>query len=87
MKKKKDYTLLALFIPLVLAVVCNLPGCYSATPECPFEGAECPNAQAAMRDYQIQVTNDSLCLYDGFILVGTVAIEGTIGKTILGDNQ
>lgn len=29
MKKTKDYTLLALAIPLAIAILANLPGCYA----------------------------------------------------------
>ena len=43
---------------------------YSPKPECPFEGAECPNVQKYLRDYQLEYHNDTLWIYDADRLVG-----------------
>lgn len=79
MKKKKDYTLLAIAIPFLFAVLVNLPGCYSLDKKAP---------SAPLRDYQLITTNDSLYLYDGNRLVGTTEWGNNgIEQMILLDNQ
>lgn len=40
------------------------------TTECRFEGAECPNVQHYLRDYQIELFNDTVWVYDADRLVG-----------------
>ena len=55
--------------------------------ECPYETTECPNAQAAMRDYQIEVLNNTIIVYDGRRLIGSLKFNTSIGKMILRDNQ
>lgn len=70
-KKEKDYTLLALAIPFAIAVLFNLPGCYTTKQTgCPYEGAECPNAQHYMREYQLELDMDTVTVFDGDRIVG-----------------
>lgn len=38
---------------------------------CRFEGAECPNVQYYLKDYQIELHNDTIKIFDGDRLVGT----------------
>lgn len=59
--------------------------------ECHFEGAECPNAQYYLRDYQLEYHNDTLRIYDADRLVGTHVDTTThfgnfIDSTIVIDN-
>lgn len=61
---------------------------------CTYEGAECPNAQHYLRDYQLEYHNDTLWIYDADRLVGThidTSLDGInhgayIDTTILKDN-
>lgn len=39
---------------------------------CPYEGAECPNTQTYLRDYQIELYMDTIWIYDADRLVGTI---------------
>ena len=63
--------------------------------ECRFEGAECPNVQHYLRDYQLEYHYDTLWIYDADRLVGTnidTSVSGLnhgkfIEETILNDNQ
>lgn len=56
------------------------PKVWAEGNHCPYEGAECPNAQAVMHDYQIDIHMDTLWLYDGDRLVGRVIDpNGTYG--------
>lgn len=54
---------------------------------CPYETTECPNAQVAMRDYQIEVLNNTIIVYDGPRIIGSLKFNTSIGKMILRDNQ
>lgn len=56
---------------------------------CPYEGGECPNAQRLMRDYQIDVHNDTVRVYDGERLVDSYITnwKGQLDSVIIGDNQ
>jgi hypothetical protein len=75
MKKKKDYTLTALLIPFLIAVISCLPGCYGTD-------------KTTVRDYQIEVTNDSTIIYDGNRKVGSLPYEGSKLDSIIDkDNQ
>lgn len=58
-------------------------------PKCPFEGNECPNAREAMRDYQIELWNDSTVIFDGERRVGTMPFDSTqaFDKLMIEDNQ
>ena len=71
----------------------QLPACKNATANdnrCPYEGYECPNAQAAilqyetsMKDYQIELYNDTAWVYDGNRLVNTiVSPDGKFGAAL-----
>lgn len=53
---------------------------------CPYEGAECPNAKVVMKDYQIELSNDFIIIYDGNRVVGTLKYETSLGKMVLRDN-
>ena len=98
MTKSKDYTLTAILLVMGLAVLFNLPACYQSNKpssnECRFEGAECPNAQHYLRDYQLEYHNDTLWIYDADRLVGThidTSLDGInhgsfIDTTVLNDN-
>lgn len=62
------------------------------TGQCTYEGAECPNVQHYLRDYQLEYHNDTLWIYDADRLVGmhidTSVYHGNfIDSTILLDNQ
>ena len=57
--------------------------------KCPYEGAECPNAQSYLRDYQIELHMDTVWLYDGDRLVGQFinsTPNSTLDSIILKDN-
>lgn len=45
---------------------------------CPYEGAECPNAQHYMKDYQLDIHSDTtaVLLYDADRLVGKMPYSG-----------
>lgn len=63
--------IICLFID-AFVVLCCLPSCSNAPAlsSCPYEGAECPNAQSVMQDYQLEYYMDTLWVYDGSRLVG-----------------
>jgi hypothetical protein len=42
-----------------------------AEGNCPYEGAECPNAQFYMKDYQIRLHMDTVWVYEADRLVGS----------------
>jgi len=82
MKQKKDYTLLALFIPFMFALVASgaFSGCNDAETK--------PVTYAPLRDYQIEVTQDSIYLFDGDRKVGAVPFGNTpIDSLIMKDNE
>ena len=80
MKKKTNYTLLALFIPLMFALVAS--GFFSS---CNDKETPIP---ASLRDYQIGVVPDSIYLFDGDRKVGAVPFGNTpIDSLIMADNQ
>ncbi len=138
MKKTKDYTLLALAIPLFIALIasgafsgcdikasnldrhyasdvsniqpvhqctdkshvncdggCECDGMECKVNECRYEGQECPNYNTctghgvAARDYQIEVYNDTVWVYDGQRLVDRYISnwKGQIDTVLLNDNQ
>lgn len=93
MKKNKDYTLAALSIPFLIAVLSSLPGCYANDKDankCPYEGAECPNVQAYLQDYQIRLHVDTVWIYDRDRLVGTfinTKWDSQLDSILLKDNQ
>lgn len=64
MKRKKDYTLLALFIPFALVTL------FEIGIVC--EGDKKPEIKPLInaRDYQIETFNDSIVIYDGNRKVG-----------------
>lgn len=88
-KKKKDYTLLALAIPFALAVLFNLPGCYKKQDGCRYEGAECPNAQQYMREYQLQLDMDTVTVFDGDRIVGRYVsrFDSQLDSILIEDNR
>lgn len=126
MKQKKDYTIIALLIPLFFVLVgsgafsgcsevkatdthvctdkthlncdggCECDGMEcSPINECRYEGRECPNYNnctghgIAPRDYQIEVYNDTVWVYDGQRLVERYVTnwKGQIDSVLLNDNQ
>lgn len=57
--------------------------------ECRFEGAECPNVQHYLRDYQIEVHYDTVWIYDADRLVGkyiNTKWDGQIDSILINDN-
>jgi hypothetical protein len=88
MKQKKDYTLTALLIPFLIAVLASLPGCYDRNKEgCKYEGLECPNAAKYARDYQLELLADSTEIWQGDRLVATIHYSQSIDSILLLDNQ
>jgi hypothetical protein len=56
---------------------------------CRFEGAECPNAQEHLQDYQIRLHMDTVWVYDYDRLVGTfinTKWDSQLDSIILKDN-
>jgi hypothetical protein len=88
-KKQKNYTLLAIAIPFALALVLNLPGCYNKKNICPFEGAECPNAQHFMREYQLQLDMDTVTVFDADRIVGRYIsrFDSQLDSILIEDNR
>jgi len=83
MKKTKNYLGLALFIPFMFALVGS--GAFSG---CNDKETETPVKYAPLRDYQIEVTQDSIYVFDGDRKVGAVAFGNTpIDSLIMMDNQ
>lgn len=73
---------------LLLAIAC------AKQNRCPYEGAECPNVQNYLRDYQLEYHYDTLWIYDADRLVARlvdttceVTYGAKIDSTILADNQ
>lgn len=59
--------------------------------QCKCDGMECgsiPTNVVPLRDYQMELTQDSVYLYDGYILVGTVPFIGNtpLDSILLKDN-
>ena len=67
----------------------NAPAPDSPINRCPYEGAECPNAAHAMREYQIVLEVDSTIIYDGERRVGALPYDSTqaLDKLMIFDNQ
>ena len=58
--------------------------------KCPYEGAECPNVQTYLQDYQIRLHMDTVWVYDYDRLVGTFINDkwdSKLDSIILNDNQ
>lgn len=92
MKKQKDYTITALLFVFALAFIGSGAACKltrQPATECPFEGLECPNAQDAAREYQIELGMDSTYIYDGDRLVGVLPYDSTqsFDKIMMKDNE
>lgn len=63
---------------------------YHDGKECQYEGLECPIIQGIqLRDYQIELSADSIKLYDGQRFVGTTGFEEhcSLNCLMLEDNQ
>jgi len=119
MKQKKDYTITALLIPFLIAVLANLPGCYTSNDvkesnlnrhyesdisniqpvhqcsdtahlncdgECECDGMEC---SVIKTDYQINLHNDTVWIYDGNRFVGSYISNwnNQMDTILLTDNQ
>ena len=57
---------------------------------CPYEGAECPNVQTYLQDYQIRLHMDTIWIYDYDRLAGTFINDkwdSKLDSIILNDNQ
>jgi hypothetical protein len=97
-----------LFVPLALLAFTLLSGCTDngsiedaqkdsakylpSANNCPYEGAECPNAKKYMREYQVEINNDSITIYDGDRVVGVAPWDScgpncAINNIFLNDNQ
>lgn len=98
MKKSKNYLLHALSIPFFAALVASgaFSGCgesKSENIECRYEGRECPNYNTCkghfLRDYQIDLHEDTVRVWDGERLVDTYITnwENQIDTILLNDNQ
>ena len=60
-----------------------------AQGECRYEGAECPNVQRYLRDYQVEYHFDTVWIYDADRLVGSYIDSSYTSKMdsiILKDN-
>lgn len=91
--KKYIFPSVLMFLGLSLIVygcVTNVkPGHGPPTNNCPYEGLECPNAKHYARGYQIELTQDSVLIYDGDRFVGgylDTTGKGEIGQIFLKDN-
>lgn len=95
MQQKRNYTTTALLLVLIIAILANLPGCYerkeksAPVPECRFEGAECPNVEKFRRDYQIEVINDTITVYDVDRIVSRYITrwDSPLDSVIIEDNR
>lgn len=80
MKNRKDYTLLALFIPFAIAVLSCLPGCYGKDKD----------ESSYLQDYQIRLHMDTVWVFDRERLVGeyiNTKWDSQMDSIILKDNQ
>jgi hypothetical protein len=57
-----------LLIPVAIAVLANLPGCYQSSEKV-IERVPCTHD---LHDYQIELTNNYILVYDGDRLLGRV---------------
>lgn len=75
-KPKYDYTMLLVFIIVVIATLCSC------------NDAETPVKYDPLRDYQIEVTQDSIYVFDGQRGVGALPFGNTpIDSLIMKDNE
>ncbi len=84
MKKQKDYTLLAMFIPFAIVVLFNIG------LSCEIKKENKPAPMETGSDYQIYIeSDDSLGIYDGKRHVKTIFFtdDSEIGRAIMDDNQ
>lgn len=77
---------------LISVIVCAayFIGVSQQPNKCPFEGAECPNVQSYLQDYQIQVYNDTVTVYDANRIVGkyiNTKWDSQLDSIIIGDNE
>jgi hypothetical protein len=95
MKQKKDYTLIALLIPFLFALIAS--GAFSSCNDneaklTTFNDAENKAVQFVQaRDYQIDIVEDSLLIFDGNRYVGAVVFNwnnpAPIDSLIMADNE
>lgn len=79
MKKSKNYLINALFIPLFFALLAS--GAFSCKDEKTVK-------YAPLRDYQIELSKDSIYLFDGERKVGAIPFgDSPIDSVIMNDNQ
>lgn len=88
MKQKKDYTILTLLICLLLAIAGSMVSCKNAASE-PIHNVNMCVQYVPARDYQIDIVEDTLLIFDGNRLVGKIPFEDStaIGSLIVGDNE
>lgn len=85
---KKDYTILTLLICFLLAIAGSMVSCKNAAREPIYNVKMCVQYVPA-RDYQIDIVEDTLLIFDGNRLVGKIPFEDStsIGSLIVGDNE
>lgn len=91
----KSQTWRFVLIALFFIAAASFTSCKPVKGQCTFEGAECPNVQHYLRDYQLEFQYDTLKIYDADRLVGTIVdtteawrnIGHFIDTTIANDNQ
>lgn len=73
----------------IIACLLFAIGCAKKENRCPYEGAECPNVQTYLRDYQIEVYYDTVWIYDADRLVGRYVSnwQNQMDSIILKDNE
>lgn len=91
---ERAVTLLIISV-FVISTILTLVKCQSKKEQgvnphenrCPYEGAECPNAQKYLRDYQLDFLTDTIYIYDGDRLVGMLQhdSENPLDSIILKD--
>lgn len=76
-------------LPLVFIIGCESKPDNTGENRCQYEGAECPNAQNYLRDYQIELHLDTVWLYDADRLVATfinTSWDSKLDSVIMKDN-
>lgn len=92
MKQNKSLVLGCIFAFIIGAAIIGYCIGKAGKPKvenrCPYEGAECPNAQHYLRDYQIEIYFDTVWIYDADRLVDkyTTTFTGQMDSVLLKDN-
>lgn len=89
-------TFIAISIPLVLSILFNLPGCYNDAPKAQrpdqdirIETRHVPNARCPLLDYQLELHDDTVFIYDNGRFVDRYITDwkGHIDSIFMKDNQ